>query len=192
MQKRHHWNGRTRARGVQFVRKIRPLPEIVRSRSVDQDRLQALLQQARETGAGCPELDVLLSEEHAFDRMCRRSAPLDAVALGMSWGETIVHGGDPRDTAVIRERGMVEIDGELVGLTEATRRVAARGRRAALGAWAGPSGNIDGLAQLTHPRAERHPESSKAQTSADEAATDPDEGITERPTPTPGQNYELF
>ncbi len=175
------------------MRTIRPLPEIVRTRAADAARLEDLLRDARASGAGGDELDILLSEEHAFHRMCTRSAPVDAVAAGFSWGETITHSGDPRDRAVVRERGLVDMDGETMPLMEATRRISARGRPASLASWAGESGTMADLAGLHHPAPSA---SHRRADSTDETRADVDDHDVKPeagpPTPEPGANYELF
>jgi hypothetical protein len=130
---------------------MRTLPEITRTYSRDVERHAFLLHKARSGEADeaeIGELSILDGEMHAFSRMCRRWAPLSATELGFRWGETLRHEADDAITAIVRERGLVEYQGEDVEIAEATRRVAATGRRVSMGGWTGTAGAIGDLAGL--------------------------------------------
>lgn len=130
---------------------MRTLPEITRTYSRDVERHASLLHKARSGEADeaeIGELSILDGEMHAFSRMCQRWAPLSATELGFRWGETLRHETDDAITAIVRERGLVEYQGEDVEIAEATRRLAATGRRVSMGGWTGTAGAVGDLAGL--------------------------------------------
>lgn len=169
------------------MRNIRSLPEIVQTVSKDRIRLAELVETARRGAATrdeIRELGTLDAERHAFERVCRRWAPLAPIALGFEWGDELRHEGSDI-VAVVREGDMVEIDGASMTLLEATRKVARSGVRAALGAWCGPAGSVGELAGLN----QRHPDEAASISTAEANTQRKDPERSQTP---PGGNYDLF
>lgn len=175
---------------------------MAKTKGRDAERRRELIDRAEArlaTDEELRELGVLEAERHAFDAICKRTAPISPIAIGYLWGEMLTHPSVDGPGAMVLHDDLVEYEGERLTILDASRRIAAQGLPAALKDWSGSLGNLGDLAGLVHPRISHDGSESKQQAAHDpeEAETHPIETMSpiheEKVTAPPvGGNYDLF
>lgn len=141
---------------------IRSLPDIAVNHAAIGSRHAELLASAvsgSSTRDERAELARLETELQAFAAMCTGHAPHCLMSTGLLWDDEIRHLAAPGIAARVRLSDRVEIDGETMSLTEATRRVATTaGRGVAIADWSGAGTRLGDALGLEHPTRTTQPQ----------------------------------
>jgi hypothetical protein len=167
--------------------------DIIESRNV-------LLLKAKTSELSPHEHSCLIDAEtkyHQFCKMCRGGyAPLNPMIYGVQWGERIVHESSPECFGFVREEGLIEYQGKVLSLMEATRLIAQTAKTpTALGGWKTSLGRLGDLAGLNPVVIENQPVTIEVFKSSETEAVLPEVLLPEskkKKEPQIGQNYDLF
>ena len=134
---------------------VRPPPVIVRDLPAVRTAHEETLAQARSGTASRAVLTVLARAEAeiaVFDRSCIGHVPHCLMATGLVWDDVLRHPLAPGLEARVRLGDRVEVEGEEIGIAEATALVARRaGRGAAIADWHRGPLRLGAALGLEHP-----------------------------------------